>query len=389
MSTGKSSYDVVVVGAGVVGLGTAWAAAKAGSKVLVVESGQRAEGGSIRNFGMIWPIGQPPGERYELALRNRELWLQLAPLAGIPIQDCGSIHLAHHEDEWATLNEFASRHCDPRQNLQLLDRQAVLAKTPAANPTGLIGGLYSDSECRVDPRQAIAAVPAALHKHFSVDFEFGQTVVDVDGESVELVGGRRICAKTIFVCSGADFARLLPEYHQQAGLRRCKLQMLRTIAPAHKWQLGPHLASGLTQRHYEAFAQCPSQKLVRERVAKSMPELDHYGIHVMLSQSLSGEIVIGDSHEYDADISPFDKSEIDDLIVREVRKVFQLPTWEIQQRWHGVYAKHPSQPYFHLGIPELPNVHVINGFGGAGMSMSLAVTERIVNEVFCSVTFTQ
>lgn len=374
-------YDVAVVGAGIVGLGTAWAAAKSGNKVVVVESGEQAIGGSIRNFGMIWPIGQPPGDRYSLALRNRDLWLELATLAGIRIQQCGSIHLAHHDDEWATLDEFANQFRDPRQNLTLLDRTATLQATPAANPEGLIGGLHSDTECRVDPRQAIATIPKALNEHFSVDFQFGKTVASVTPDGLSLIDGAHVSADEIFVCSGADFARLLPELHAASGLRRCKLQMLRTIAPSNNWQLGPHLASGLTQRHYEAFAQCPSQIRVRERVAQSMPELDHYGIHVMLSQALDGEIVLGDSHEYDADISPFDKSIIDDLILREIRKVFQLPTYEIQQRWHGIYAKHPTQPYICLGVPELPNVHIINGFGGAGMSLSLAATEQAVHNV--------
>lgn len=374
-------YDVAVVGAGVVGLGTAWAAAKSGGKVVVVESGEQAIGGSIRNFGMVWPIGQPPGDRYSLALRNRDLWLELASMADFRIQQCGSIHLAHHEDEWDTLKEFADQFRDPRQDLRLLDRAATLADTSAANPQGLIGGLHSDAECRVDPRQAIAAIPAALKDHFNVDFQFGKTVAKVASDGLELVGGGAISAEEIFVCSGADFARLLPELHASTGLRRCKLQMLRTVAPPDNWQLGPHLASGLTQRHYEAFAMCPSQIRVRERVARAMPELDKYGIHVMLSQSLDGEIVLGDSHEYDADISPFDKSLIDDLIMREIRKVFQLPTWEIQQRWHGIYAKHPSQPYISCDVAELPNVHIINGFGGAGMSLSLAVTERVVQSL--------
>jgi D-hydroxyproline dehydrogenase subunit beta len=366
-------YDVAVVGAGIVGLGTAWAAAKTGRKVAVFESSSYAMGGSIRNFGMIWPIGQPPGDRYSLAIRNRDLWLELAALAGIQIEQCGSIHLAHHDDEWATLCEFANQFSDPTQSLELLDRSGTLRRTAAANPEGLIGGLFSPDECRVDPRQAIAAIPSALGSRFGVDFQFDSTVASIhDGD------GTRVTADTIYVCSGADFARLLPELHAETGLRRCKLQMLRTVAPAGAWKLGPHLASGLTQRHYEAFSQCPSQRLVRERVAEAMPELDRYGIHVMLSQSLDGEIVIGDSHEYDAEISPFDKSLIDDLILREIRKVFTIPTWEIQQRWHGIYAKHPSQPFICLDAPRLSNVRVINGFGGAGMSLSLAVTERAV-----------
>ncbi len=39
-----------------------------------------------------------------------------------------------------------------------------------------------------------------------------------------------------------------------------------------------------------------------------------------------------DSHEYDADIEPFDKTQIDELMLRELKKVFALPEWNIAER---------------------------------------------------------
>ncbi len=94
----------------------------------------------------------------------------------------------------------------------------------------------------------------------------------------------------------------------------------------------------------------------------------------MASVFNSGEILLGDSHEYDEAISPFDKAEIDDLMIRELKKVICLNGWTIQERWHGIYAKHPDLPVVDQEI--LPGVNVFVGAGGAGMTMSFGLADR-------------
>jgi glycine/D-amino acid oxidase-like deaminating enzyme len=129
----------------------------------------------------------------------------------------------------------------------------------------------------------------------------------------------------------------------------------------------------LTLRHYRNFEICPSLPALKRRVAVETPELDRYGIHVMASQNNVGSVILGDSHEYDDDIEPFDKSLIDDLLLRELRSVISLPDWTLSERWHGVYVKHPTAPIF--TAEPLPNVFVRTGTGGAGMTMSFGLAE--------------
>ncbi|WP_459557834.1 TIGR03364 family FAD-dependent oxidoreductase [Lacunimicrobium album] len=371
-------YDVIIAGSGIVGLGHAWAAAKKGLSVAVFESNGRPEGASIRNFGMIWPIGQPSGEARTLALRNQKLWEELGEAAGFPVENCGSLFLAHHDDEMRVLEEFAAHSSSKGMSLEIISGAEVLKRMPCANPDGLVGGMFSGTERRIHPPTAISSIVAYLNSVVGIDFYFDTPLTRIKDQRVYAADGRAWTANRIVVANGAYYKTLYPDQHREERLKICKLQMMLSVAQPQGWHLGPHMASGLTLRHYPAFNCCPSLQQVKQRVAETMPELDRYGIHVMASTTPNGELILGDSHEYGDDIEPFDKSEIDDLIMREINKVIVLSDARISRRWTGFYAKHPKQMF---SVREVePSVYLVNGLGGNGMSLSLAVSESVIDQ---------
>ena len=346
-------------------------AARRGLRVVLVERSAAAEGASVRNFGMIWPIGQPAGELYATALRARELWVELHSLRVLPVQVCGSIHLAHQADELAVLEEFVGRRT---HDARMMSADEIANKSPLANRSGLLGGMYSGGELRVDPRVASERIASWLVESQGVECCFETAAVCAEENIVRASDGRAWRAERIIICSGSDLQTLYPSVLATSELVLCKLQMLRSVAQPRPTALAPHLASGLTLRHYASFRDCPSLKRLQAHIAAESPELDRFGIHVMASQLPSGEIILGDSHEYSADITPFDKPEIDELILRESRRVFNLTDWSIGQRWNGIYAKHPELPVFEATAAD--GVHIFVGTGGAGMTMSFGLAER-------------
>jgi glycine/D-amino acid oxidase-like deaminating enzyme len=139
------------------------------------------------------------------------------------------------------------------------------------------------------------------------------------------------------------------------------------------------LAAGLTLRHYRSFEGCPSLDSLRERVARETPALDRFGIHVMASQNGRGEVVVGDSHEYGDAIEPFDRAEIESLILDYLRGFLDIPDFRIAARWSGIYAKHPTETTLIARLA--PGATVIACLGGAGMTLSFGVADRVVRDV--------
>jgi FAD dependent oxidoreductase TIGR03364 len=371
----SQTFDAAVVGAGVLGLAHAYHLARRGMRVIVFERNPRACGASIRNFGMLWPIGQPAGAMRQMALCSREFWLDVLPRAGIWHERTGSLHLAYQDDEAQVLREFVERAAGAAE---LITPSHVAERSPAVKTAGLKAAIWSPSETCVDPRQVIAELPAWLNREYGVQFAF-DTAVSAYHRPVITAGGNTFNANHLIICTGDDFQSLFPEAYAGAGLLRCKLQMMRSQSYAGRLKLGPMLAGGLTLRHYKNFQDCPTLASVKERVARENPQYDQYGIHVMASQNGQGELILGDSHEYDDAIQPFDKPRIDQLILDYLHTFLEVPDLQIAARWHGTYAKHPTESY--LVKQPAPGATCVTAVGGAGMTLSFGLADQVAGQL--------
>ena len=367
---------VAVVGAGIVGVAHAWREATRGSRVTLFERHQAASGASVRNFGMVWPIGQPP-ERREVALRSRALWDEFIRETGVWSSPAGSLHVATRADELHVLEEFADTAPADGYDCRLLSAAEAAAACPAADHAGVLGALHSPTELGVDPREVLARAPLWLAEQHGVVYERATPVRAIDLPTVESADGRRWEFDRAIVATGADFATLYPEAFARRGLSVCKLMMMRTGPQPGAWRIGPMIASGLTLRHYPSFERCASLGALRERIADETPELDRYGIHVMAAQNGLGEVVLGDSHEYGDAAEPFDNAEIERLILRELERLIVLPSWRLDARWHGVYAVQPRGGVEHRE-EVADGVTVAIATGGAGMTMSFGLAEQAI-----------
>ncbi|MBB4056955.1 glycine/D-amino acid oxidase-like deaminating enzyme [Pseudomonas koreensis] len=118
--------DLLIIGAGILGLSHAYAAAKRGLKVAVFERTATPLGASVRNFGQALVTGQPPGIMLELAKASREIWGDWAQLAGLQIKRNGSYLFARSAAEEHLLEVFcADRAVEHGYNVELLRGAAL------------------------------------------------------------------------------------------------------------------------------------------------------------------------------------------------------------------------------------------------------------------------
>ncbi len=367
--------DVAVIGAGIVGLAIAHAHSRCGRKVVLLERTERAVGASIRNFGLIWPIGQPFGPLQDRALRSREIWLDVAAKAGLWHAPTGSLHLAYRSDELAVLEEFMGLARAFGHGRELLTADAAVQKSAAVRADGLLGAFWSPTEIMVDPREAIRKIPGWLEREGRVTLRFGTAVNSISMPQVE-TKDERWTVDEVYVCSGADFETLYPQVFAQSGMTKCKLQMMRTAPQPDGWQLGPSLCAGLTLTHYDAFKSCAALAALKKRIVEEMPFFVEHGIHVLLSQTSLGELTIGDSHYYGLTLEPFDREEINRAILDYLETFAVAPSFEVVERWHGIYPKLPGKTEF-IARPER-GVVIVNGLSGAGMTLSFGLADEII-----------
>ena len=373
-----SKKTAMVIGAGILGLATARALALKGYTVSVFERNFKAMGASVRNFGMVWPIGQPSGKLYERAMRSRNCWMEIGNSSGMWYDPVGSLHVAYHADEWLVLQELFELFSKEGRNVQLLSREQVCKISSVAREENCFGGLFSDEEVIVDPREAIAVLPGFLEKTLGVQFHWGKTVTEVQPGFIS-ISGQKLQADQIFICSGSDFETLYPDTFAKFALTKCKLQMMRIVEEGSP-RIGPAICGGLSLIHYASFRAAASLNRLKERYESELAELLQWGIHVMVSQNRSGQLTVGDSHEYGLAPDPFDRKHINNLIIGYLEEFTRLRNPKIIETWNGVYGKF-TDGHTELFCSPDRDVFILNGVGGAGMTLSFGFAEEKINSL--------
>jgi len=366
-------HDVVVVGSGIVGLGAALAAVDRGLSVLVVDRSAVIGGSTIRNFGHLCLTPQS-GEARRHALTARDLWLRLARDAGFWVSERGTLVAARHDDELALLDELAAgrteRVLGDRPEIEPLAEHELRSLAPVA-PGTTLGGALLPYDLQVDPREAADAIRRHLESR-GARFLTRTSVGSVRTGRVETSRGP-IDAGTVVVATNHDLDQLLPDLAERSDLQRCGLDMLRVRADLARPLAAP-LLTGWSLIRYSAFAGTVAADDVRARLHAERPDLAALDLNQMYTQLPDGSVVVGDSHQKGAAISPFQDERASVAFLDEFRALFGAEP-VVTERWQGVYAS--GRDEFVVDEVE-PGVLVTVVATGIGMTTGLGLAEHVV-----------
>lgn len=368
-------FDLAVVGAGIVGLACALAAAKRGKRVVVIDRDAQANGASVRNFGFITVTGQARGDMWLRARRSAEVWAEIAAEAGIPVLHRGLLLAARRPESVAVLEAFLRT--EMGAECRLLDAEDVQRNHAEAATPELLAALWSPHELRVESREAIPRLAAWLEARHGVSFLRETAVLAVETSKLVTTRGE-IEAEAIAVCPGDDLVSLFADRIAAHGVTRCKLQMLRLADPGFRLSAG--VMSDLGLARYAGYAALPEAEALRGRLEIEQPEHLKNGVHLIAVQSGDGSLVVGDSHHYAATPDPFACEAVDGLILDEFETVFGRKAPRVLERWTGTYASAPDRTVV-IDTPA-PGVRLVMVTTGAGASTGFALGEEVAADLF-------
>jgi FAD dependent oxidoreductase TIGR03364 len=369
------TFDVAIVGAGIVGLAHAYAAATRGKRVIVIDRDPRANGASIRNFGFITVTGQERGESWSLARRTRDIWAEIAPRAGIALEQKGLIVTLRRPESVAVAEAFMhtemGEFCTHLGAAEFIDRYSDIAAPDT------LGALVSPHEVRVESRTALPKLAAWLATEHSVTFMAETAVYAVAPPRLETSRGALRAAAAI-VCPGDDFVTLFADRIAAYRPRKCRLSMLRLASPG--FRLPAAVMSDLSLVRYAGYAALPQADALRRRLdAEQGAHLAH-GVHLIVVQSADGSLVVGDSHHY-ADLpDPFAPAEAEACILDEFARATGLPPPPVTERWVGTYPVADGRNYF-IDAPS-DAVRLVMVTSGTGASTGFGIAERTIEDLF-------
>lgn len=189
MSSSKRNYDIIIIGAGSVGVPAAYFIAKAGLSVLVVD--KYSSVGQGANKAAIGGVRATHSDtaKIRIGLKSIEILSNWQETFGdnIEWQTGGYTFVAYQPREEEILKGLLKAQHSYGLNIDWLDADELMTAVPALNAKGLIGGTLSPEDGNASPLLALHAFYQQALAH-GAEFRFGESVTAIAQSGSRVTG---------------------------------------------------------------------------------------------------------------------------------------------------------------------------------------------------------
>jgi glycine/D-amino acid oxidase-like deaminating enzyme len=350
----SQSFDIIIVGAGIVGAACAAECAAAGLKTLVLDRGIVGGGTTAAGMGHIVAMDDSEAQ-FALTEYSRRLWLQLRDQlsADVEYELCGTLWVAADDAEMAEARRKEKYYTERKARVEILDGHGLRRAEPNLRP-GLAGGLRVLDDSVVYPPCAARFLMDKALRH-GAEFRAGAAVRALlpDG-GVEMADGSRIGAGRSVNATGPWSPELMP------GL------------PVRKRK--GHLV--ITDR-YPGFVH---HQIVELGYLKSAHSVSKDSVAFNIQPRQTGQMLIGSSRQFDAEGAEVDHEILSRMLARAMEYLPSLGKLSATRVWTGHRAATPDK--LPLIGPSLAHnrIWLASGHEGLGITTSLG-TGRLLADL--------
>jgi sarcosine oxidase, subunit beta len=333
--------DVIIIGAGSIGLAAAYELGKAGVDVLVIEKNFLAGEASGRNPGGIRQLGRDVNE-VPLIIAAVRRWHHLAEEldCDLKLTEDGYLWAACSEEELKLMRDLVTRDAAYGLKETVLNRTEVQELAPAVS-SFVVGALYSPTDCIADPFRVAIGYFNAGQRH-GVRFLFGTEVTDLRLENNRVRGvitsQGEISANKVIVAAGPWSDRI----GRMAGI---------------EIPLTP----------------CPNQFILTEPVPPILPPFLLISGIAVCRQSARGHVYIGNTNA-PGGITGFSKVTNYDELGRTITNILKIvPAFRglnIIRTWAGTIDFTPDDNFIFGAAGEIEGLILACGFSGHGFALT-------------------
>ena len=348
------TYDIAIIGAGIVGAACALRLSKEGLNVVVIEANEVAGGTTATGMGHIVVMDDSEAQ-FSLTKYSQELWADIS--AQLPklceYEKCGTIWVASDEEEMEEVRRKKDFYETRGIATEVLDEKQLNEAEPNLRK-GLLGGLLVKSDGVV---YQLAATKFFLDKALSHDTQLitNKRVVEVTGSEVKLDSGKSIKADKVINAAGFWSKDLMQD-----------LKIVKRKG---------HLV--ITDR-YPNFVK---HQLIELGYLKSAHSSDSDSVAFNVQPRMTDQILIGSSRQYEADTGEIEYSIVERMMNRAFEYMPGLRKISATRIWTGFRPATPDNLPYIGKHPKLENNYLATGHEGLGITTSLGTAEILADEI--------